>query len=61
MAIEVHPVTGVELNVISVKRKRLTFDEAVTALKQRGVAVTRAALEVADGAKLKAWIATATG
>lgn len=31
MAIEVHPVTGVELNVISVKRKRLTFDEAVTA------------------------------
>ena len=37
------------------------LDEAVTALKQRGVAATGAALDVADGAKLKAWIATAAG
>ena len=28
---------------------------------EESCAVTRAALEVADGAKLKAWIATATG
>ena len=42
MAIQVHPVTGVELNEISVKRKRLSFDEAVTAhlLHKQGVPFT---------------------
>jgi len=42
MAIELHPMTGVELNEISVKRKRLSFDEAVTAhlLHRQGLSFT---------------------
>ncbi|MBO9451462.1 hypothetical protein J7426_14405 [Tropicibacter sp. R16_0] len=37
-----HPITGVLLNVIKIKRKALNFDEAVTAhvLNQQGVSYT---------------------
>ena len=31
MATSKHPITGVELNDITIKRKRLSFEEAVTA------------------------------
>jgi hypothetical protein len=42
MAITQHPVTGVPLNVITVKRKYLNLIEAVTAhiLRQQGVTFT---------------------
>lgn len=39
MAITKHPLTGVSLNTIEVRRKALDFDDAVTAiiLRQQGV------------------------
>lgn len=42
MAISKHPLTGVSLNDITVKRKRLDLDEAITAhiLKQEGSTFT---------------------
>ncbi|MCF7725758.1 helix-turn-helix domain-containing protein [Sulfitobacter sp. M22] len=42
MAIQVHPMTGVKLNDIVIKRKRLTFDDAVTAhiLRHQGETFT---------------------
>ena len=38
MATTKHPITGVDLNLIAVRRKALDFDEAVTAiiLRQQG-------------------------
>lgn len=38
MATQPHPITGVELNPITIERKALNFDEAVTAhlLRKRG-------------------------
>ena len=42
MAITKHPITGVELNEITIKRKTLNFDEAVTAIimRQQGATYT---------------------
>ena len=42
MAITKHPITGVELNDIKIKRKTLNIDEAVTAhiMRQQGVTFT---------------------
>ena len=42
MAITKHPMTGVELNDITIKRKTLSLDDAVTAhiMRQQGVTFT---------------------
>jgi hypothetical protein len=42
MAFHKHPITGVKINPIPVKRKQLTFDEAVTAhiMRQQGKTFT---------------------